>query len=49
LVSEVPYLGKGKQRRFKLKAQMNAINRALGNSRGSFERFLEQFEESQAD
>jgi hypothetical protein len=41
MFEEIPYLGSGHQRRFKLRIQMQTFESALSNCRGSFNAFLE--------
>lgn len=43
VVAEVPWHGKGVQRRFRLSVPLSAISDALEASRGSFANFLDQF------
>jgi len=45
VVQEIPYLGKGQQRRFRLAAPMQSIQEALEQSHGRFAEFLARFEQ----
>jgi len=43
IIEEVPYVGGGKQKRYKLGCQMNKVNRALKKCDGNFNKFIEYF------